>query len=121
MTLTGVRPGLVAEDVRCVVHLRMRGLLKNRFVLAAAERGLSLNQFGALCIRAVLDGDVDVAPPPRARVPVPTVQDVLRSYIAGTGERLTSPCGRVWPCEADGNLEDVGGVSFCGHCGIRVT
>lgn len=121
MSLTGVRPGLVDDGDFCVVQLRMRGLLKNRLVSAAAERGLSLNQFGALCIKAVLDEEADIAPPPPAHAPLPTVQEVLRSYLEGSEDKLLAPCGKAWPCEADGNLEDVGGVDFCGSCGIRVT
>lgn len=67
--------------------------------------------------RALLEGRGVPSPPP-ARVGLPTTADEIRAYVLG--ERLLLPCGRVGSC-AGLVPEVVGGVGFCGECGIRVS
>lgn len=101
--------------------IRITGDFKNRIIDAAEEADLSINALVANAVKAYLDAEISIPVPPPAVRPIPTVSEVLRDYINPASEKLLGPCGNPWPCEADGNVQDIGGVDFCGHCGIRVS
>jgi hypothetical protein len=117
----GPRPvrGVAGRDSPMLI--RVDGVFKNRVIDAAEEAGLSLNALIALAVKGYLDGEAGIPEAPRGVRPIPTVAEVIRDYINPSAEKLIGPCGRAWPCEADSDVYDVGGVGFCGHCDIRVS
>jgi hypothetical protein len=121
MTRRGPKPRLVDPERDSAILIRVKGGFKNRVIGAAEEADLSINALVALAVNAYLNGEVGIAEAPRGVRPIPTVTEVLRDYINPSTEKLLGPCGNAWPCEADSNLYDVGGVQFCGHCDIRVS
>lgn len=96
------------------VRLRVPGWLKNDIIRLAGEQGLGLGEWCAVALwTMVREG---------RRLPVglvgrelPSVSDQVRAYLSG--ERLLMPCGLV---ECGFVEEVVGGVVFCGSCGVRV-
>lgn len=106
------RPGSTAY-----VHTRVPGEVKNLCVTAARAAGLSVNAWAANVLRLAALDAAGFPPPPPAAHPLPDPAATVAAYA--TGERLLGPCGRRWPCDAAGPLEELAGVSWCG-CGIRV-
>jgi len=109
------------DDNRVVnMHLQVPVWVK-RFVVEAAEReGLSMSGFcGAVLVEAS-KGVLGIPLAPPAVCGVPSVQDVLRSYVEGSG-RLIGPCGERWPCGFDSSESlRLDGLEFCNVCSIRV-
>ena len=94
--------------------------VKERIVEAAAVEGVSVSHFCAAVLCEAAGDTIGFPAPPPAVAPVPSLSDVLRSYVEGSA-RLIGPCGDVWPCEY--SPEDsrwIGDCEFCGHCSIRV-
>jgi len=88
-------------------------------ISAAEFLGVPLSQFIAAALREYARDTIGLPKPPPAAAPVPSVSDVLRSYVEG-GDRMIGPCGEKWPCLYDGSVpERVGDWEFCRHCGIR--
>ena len=114
------RPRRVVEGDRyCTIAVRLPAGLRNLVVGAALDAGLSLNAWGALAFRRLLEEGGVVVPGVAGVAPVPSVEDEVRGVVLG--ERLLGPCGRGWPCGlVDGGVEDWGGVEFCCECGVRV-
>jgi hypothetical protein len=97
------------------VTVRVRGSVKNRWLLEAERRGVCLSDLVLLAVEGVVRSGEGV---PRLvdGVRGPDVGDVLRGYVLG--ERVLEPCGRVSPC---GRVEVcVGSFTFCDSCGVRV-
>ena len=86
---------------------------------ASEECDIPLTQFISYAIREAARDTIGIPKPPPAVAPVPSVSDVLRSYVEG-GERLIGPCGERWPCQyAETAPEVLNDWEFCGSCGIR--
>lgn len=108
-------PERADPDSVAAINLLLPGWLKNDVVECAERSGLFVRDFIALVLYVwVREGrGLPVAPVGR---PLPSVVDELRSYLVG--ERLLMPCG-VSECGFVGEV--VGGVEFCGVCGVRVS
>ena len=109
-----------AEDPDGVVHLvvRVPGWLKNRLLDVAGESGVSLN---GVVLGALFWWEREVGGFPRAPVVggvVPSVVDEVRAYLLGV--RLSGACGRVGCVGLSGDGVLLGGVEFCGECGVRL-
>lgn len=104
-------------------YIRMSISLPNEvreMAIDAAEiLGIPLYQFMAAAIREHARDTIGLPKPPPAHAPIPTVAEVLRSYVDGES-RLIGPCGERWPCKYDEQApEIVGDWEFCRSCGIR--
>lgn len=107
------------DDATAVVYVRVPGWLKNDIVQLCKELDVSVNSWSAnILYQALLERkNLPTAPEPAG--PIPTIQDILRSYL--TKEPVLEPCGREAPCERWSTEPTVvSGVAYCGHCGIRV-
>lgn len=106
------------HDEECQLAVRIPGWFKNQIVDLCEREGVPVSVWVVAQLqRGVLEGR-GVPEPPPARVGLPTVVDEIRAYVLG--ERVLLPCGRVGSC-AGLVPEVVGGVGFCGECGIRVS
>lgn len=88
-------------------------------IQAAEELDIPLAQFISAALREYARDTIGLPKPPPASAPVPSVSDVLRSYVEGS-ERLIGPCGEKWPCGYNETApEHLNDWEFCGSCGIR--
>ena len=87
---------------------------------AGSKLGISTSEVIALAAREYARDAIDLpSEPPKASIP--TVSDVLRSYVDGSADPLIGPCGERYPCDYDpDDTEIVGNMEFCGACGVRV-
>jgi hypothetical protein len=99
-----------------VVQVRLNGELKNQILDAAADTGLSINDWLLNAVRAAL---VSGFGSPAPVSPVVTTEMVVRDYLLGN--RTIGPCGAVWPCAGAERSSDHGGHRWCDECGIRFT
>lgn len=110
------RPAKPVEklDADYEIRVRVPGWLKNDILAFAERQGMSFGQWCAVALYVAVreGGGLPVRPVGRG---LPGVDDVLRAYLSG--ERLLMPCGVV---ECGFVEEVVGGVGFCGVCGVRV-
>lgn len=112
------KPVRARDGAPAVLHVQLPAGLKNSVVEAAGHAGMSVTGWVANVLRLAARGELGLPAPPPASRPLPTPAEALLSYVGG--ERLLGPCGRSWPCDAAGDLEEVGGVSWC-PCGVRVS
>lgn len=112
------RPVTARDGTPAVLHVQLPADLKNSVVEAAAAAGMSVTGWVANALRSAARHGLGLPDPPPASHPLPTPAEVVSSYV--TGERLLGPCGRGWPCDAAGDVEELGGVTWC-RCGIRVS
>ena len=96
------------------LHVTVPADLKAEIV-AALPDGTSLNQW----VLNALWNELRFGGTPRPiPAPVPSVADVLASYVSG--DRLLGPCGNRWPCAGDSARRQVGVRSFCDECGVCI-
>ena len=75
---------------------------------------MTINEYISVALFVAVRNETGLPVAPVGRA-LPSVDDQLRAYLSG--EKLLMPCGRV-SCGFDSVL--LGGVEFCGVCGIRV-
>ena len=102
------------------VHISLPFGVKELCKQAADKLGISTSELIALAAREYARDTIGLpCEPPKASIP--TVSDVLRSYVDGTADPLIGPCGERYPCDYDpDDTEIVGHMEFCGACGVRV-
>tara|TARA_Y100000401_G_scaffold115691_1_gene119870 strand:+ start:2354 stop:2701 length:348 start_codon:yes stop_codon:yes gene_type:complete len=102
------------------VHISIPLFVKELCKEAGEKLGISTSEVIALAAREYARDTIEL-PRVAPAVPVPTLSDVLRSYVEGTGDRLIGPCGEAWSqCQyEDSDPEIVGSMEFCGKCGVR--
>lgn len=106
------------ETVR--VSLILPLWVKELLNAAAESEGVAVSTLASHILVEGARDTIDIPKPPPAAAPIPTVTDVLRSYVEGSS-RLIGPCGEAWPCEYDENLSQyIGDCEFCHHCNVRV-
>lgn len=102
------------------VHISLPVWVKEFVAEAAEKEGLSMSQFCSHVLAAGARDTIGIPKPPSPVAPIPTVSDVLRTYIDG-GSKLIGPCGNAWPCEYSENTSQfIGSAEFCGACNVRV-
>jgi len=97
--------------------IRIPGRLKNQILDHCSSVGAPLNAWIVSLILAGLRDAHELPPPPPAAAPLPTIDEVLRSYVLG--ERIIMPCGKPGPCPGEDPIK-LGGVDYCPECSIRV-
>ena len=116
----GYQASPVDGDAMAVIHLNVPGWLKNEMLERANAEGISLRSWVMMACKAVVEGEVGVPPPPPARAPIPTVQEVVDDYMSGANGTM-APCGSMWPCAVDTEgTKKLVGTEYCNACGIRV-
>lgn len=101
------------------LHIHMPQWVKELVASAAEEEGLSMSQYCAHVLAMRARDTIGVPNPPPAAAPIPSVSDVLRSYV--DGGKLIGPCGEPWPCQySEDSSKFIGDVEFCGECNVRV-
>jgi hypothetical protein len=102
------------------MHIAVPQELRELCIERADELGVSLQQFCLAALREYSRDTIGLPKPPPAKVPPPSVTDVLRAYVDGE-TKLIGPCGSKWPCLLnDEGTEELGDWEFCKACGIRV-
>ena len=110
--------GETVSMVRSEAHYQLPAYIGGMVKEAAARKGMDIKQFVTLaCYELALD--VMKLPSSEPVSAVPSVEDVVESYLTNT--ELIGPCGEPWPC-AYANTDDdfIQGMAFCGSCGVRV-
>ena len=102
------------------VHISIPLHVKEVWAKAGSKLGISTSELIALAAREYARDTIGLpCQPPKASIP--TVSDVLRSYVEGSADPLIGPCGERYPCDYDpDDTEIVGNMEFCGACGVRV-
>lgn len=101
------------------MHIHVEPWVKSFVMAAAEEEGLTLGEYCSLVLLAGASGSLNIPQPPPAAAPIPSVSDVLRSYVEGSS--LIGPCGEPSPCQyGERDSKFIGDVEFCGSCNIRV-
>lgn len=101
------------------LQLRLPGWLKNDLLRLAAREGIGLAAYCTVILKEAAEQRHGLPPAPPARAPLPTTADQIRAWA--TGETLLTPCGQVGNCPGlDGDTFDLGGVTFCRSCRIRL-
>lgn len=101
------------------LHIHMPSWVKELVVAAAEEEGMSMSQYCAHVLAVRARDTIGIPIPPAAVAPLPTVSDVLRTYVEGS--KMIGPCGDAWPCEyREEGSKFIGDAEFCGECNIRV-
>lgn len=101
------------------LHIRLPQWVKGLVEAAAEEEGMSMSQYCAHVLAMLARDTIGVPLPPIAAAPLPTVSDVLRTYVEGS--KMIGPCGEHWPCEySEESSKFIGDAEFCGECNIRV-
>jgi hypothetical protein len=114
------KPRKSKPDKPAVIVLRLPGHLKNSLIDHARRKGVPYTNWAVHALRAQMDADLGVPPPPPAVAPLPTQVDQLHAYLRG--EKLLLPCGREGTsCPGTLNPESVAGYYFCPECRIRVS
>ena len=109
-----------SKNKKIRVHISIPLHVKEVCAKAGSKLGISTSEVIALAAREYARDTIEL-PRVAPAVPVPTLSDVLRSYVEGTGDRLIGPCGEAWSqCQyEDSDPEIVGSMEFCGKCGVR--
>jgi len=101
------------------LHLRMPAWVKELVAEAAAAEGMAMAQYCAHVLAGCARDTIGIPEPPPAVAALPTVSDVLRTYIEGS--KMIGPCGNAWPCEySEEASKFIGDAEFCGSCNVRV-
>jgi hypothetical protein len=101
------------------LNVRIPGWMKLEIIELCEKHGWSIQEWASVRLLVALREGQGVPPAPRGVAPLPTTADQIRAFALG--ERLFGPCGGVWPCGfVEGGSQVVGGVEFCGVCGVRV-
>ena len=101
------------------LHVHMPVWVKELVAATAEEEGMSMSQFCAHVLAVAARDTIGIPEPPPAVAPLPTVSDVLRTYIEGS--KMIGPCGNAWPCEySEEASKFIGDAEFCGSCNVRV-
>lgn len=105
-------------DAEAVIYVRVSGAVKNEIVRFAESQGLSVSGWAASVLWFAAREGRGLPGPAVAVAPVPDASVVLRAYALG--ESVLVPCGRVGSCEGvvSGGVV-VGGLVWCGVCGVR--
>tara|TARA_R100001163_G_C5028208_1_gene169192 strand:+ start:63 stop:401 length:339 start_codon:yes stop_codon:yes gene_type:complete len=109
-----------SKNKKVRVHISIPLHVKEVCAKAGSKLGISTSELIALAAREYARDAIDLpSEPPKASIP--TVSDVLRSYVDGSSDPLIGPCGERYPCDYDpDDTEIVGHMEFCGACGVRV-
>lgn len=97
--------------------IRIPGRLKNEILDHCAGIDAPINSWVVSVLLEALRDARGLPPPPPAAAPLPTIDEVLRSYVLG--ERIIMPCGQPGPCAGE-NPVKLGGIDYCPECSIRV-
>jgi len=95
------------------IEFLLNGNDKNALIDHCDTEGVSLQQWLAVVVMSAIREGQGL---PRLAdgLPLPDAGSVLRAYLAG--ERVLQPCGRT---DCSPSPVDVGGLLFCGECGVR--
>ena len=101
------------------IAIRITGKEKNRILKAAKKEGISLSSYIKYCIYAEMKRKEGIPQLGKSHYALPTVQEQVRAYL--TGDRLAQPCGE-FECDLSLNnsVVEVGELTFCASCNIRV-
>lgn len=102
-------------DKNYSIVIQIPGWLKNQLLTHTQKHNTTINKWVALQIREALRQNAGLPPPPPAAAPIPTKEQILRSYLSG--EKILTPCGKT-DCTID--IEQIQEFKFCKNCGIRV-
>jgi len=109
-----------SKNKKVRVHISIPLHVKEVCAQAGSKLGISVSEVIALAAREFARDTIGFPSKPSTTT-IPTVSDVLKSYVDGTGDRLIGPCGEPYPCAYDPDAsETVGNMEFCNSCGIRV-
>ena len=101
------------------IHMSMPAWVKELIAEAAEAEGMSMSQYCAHILALRARDTIGIPNPPPAVAPIPTVSDVLRTYVDGS--KMIGPCGEPWPCEyREESSKFIGDAEFCGTCNVRV-
>jgi hypothetical protein len=110
---------MTSDGETVALHLKIPAWVKALIAEAAEEEGMSMSQYCAHVLSMRARDTIGIPNPPPAAAPIPSISDVLRSYVDGS--KLIGPCGKPWPCEySEDSSKFIGDVEFCGECNIRV-
>lgn len=105
------------DDSSYNLVIRIPGWFKNEILEHVQSLEVPVNTWAISVLREALRAQQGLPPAPPAAAPLPTISDVLRSYV--TGEKVLMPCGQPGPCAGDDPVE-LGGYAYCRECSIRV-
>ena len=112
------KPALkVDPDIACQLSVRIPGWFKNQIVEHCETVDVPVSVWVINVLREALRAGKGFPEAPPAKAGLPGLDEQLRLYLLG--ERLVLPCGRVGVCEGL-SAPLLGGVRFCGECGVRV-
>ncbi len=113
------REPVVSEGVGLVqLCVRVPGWLKGRVVESAGVCGVSVGDWVGGVLLGAVSGDGGLPVVSSGSV-FPSSDVVLRGLLSG--EVVVEPCGEPFPCVGRGvDGVVVGGLEFCGVCGLRV-
>lgn len=98
------------------LSLRCLGRLKQDIFNAAADQGVSMNQWVLMAVRRMLDSKEGIAPSPTGQYSLPDSTSELQAVI--NHEPVLMPCGkRKDRCKAD--IVDHDGIGICLTCNLR--
>lgn len=98
------------------LSLRCLGRLKQDILKAAADQGVSMNQYVLMAVRRMLDSKEGIAPSPTGQYSLPDSSTELQALI--NGEQVLMPCGKKkGRCKA--NIVDHDGIGICLTCNLR--
>jgi hypothetical protein len=101
------------------LHISVPFWLKELLVDAAEKEGMSTSQYCSFKLESSARDTIGVIRKPPVSS-IPTVSDVLRSYVEGTS-KLIGPCGQPFPCDYDPDqVKVLGDYEFCHACDICV-
>lgn len=105
------------DDSNYNLVIRIPGWFKNEILEHVDSLGTQVNIWVTSALREALRAQQGLPPAPPAAAPLPTLDEVLRSYV--TGEKLLMPCGKPGPCAGEDPVE-LGSFWYCRECSIRV-
>ena len=99
------------------LSMRCLGRLKQDIFKAAADQGVSMNQWVLMAVRRMLDSKEGIAPSPTGQYSLPDSITELQAVI--NRESVLLPCGkRKGRCKED--IVDHDGIGVCLTCNLRV-
>ncbi len=97
------------------IVLRVTGKEKNKILKAAKKENLTLSEYILYAVWVLRRNKQGIPPPTTAKHELPNFDAQMRSYLSG--ELLLQPCGeRV----CDMSVVEVGSMSFCETCNVRI-
>ena len=97
------------------IVIRISGKQKNKILKAAKKQNLTLSDYIKYCIYSEMRREQGFPTPGSAQYSIPTIQEQI--HAVATGRTLAQPCGEI-DCEK--SVVEVGSMSFCETCNIRV-